>query len=206
VRHYIVIITFILLSVACLTAVAWFISTPDFEPALTSLALLATITGLFIDRWLAAKERRKELLYALAHELYMNLQVLSDPLFRQDTKLNKVPSVYPRLYIGTLETVIASGAFIQQRDRRLFHFMHLWRQRASEFNRRLDITELRTFMNPTEDEITTFRNLLTGGVVLLETQKVLQDLSTHFTDNYAKESAVGKDTILFSDAEKKNAA
>lgn len=198
-RHFIVRVTFVLLVLACLIAIAWFISSPDFEPALTSIALLATITGLFIDRWLATKERRQELLYALAHELYMNLQVLADPLFRPDTEPKKEPSVYPHLYVATLETVIASGAFIENRDRRLFHLMHSWRQLAQEFNKRLDITELRTFTNTSADEIERFRNSLTSGQVLGETKRVLQELSTHLVDNYSKESGVGKDTILFGD-------
>jgi hypothetical protein len=205
-RHYIVIATFILLVVACLLAVAWFFSSPDFEPALTSVALIATITGLFIDRWLAAKERRQELLYSLAHELYMNLQVLSDPLFQADAKPRKRPDVYPRLYIAILETTIAAGAFIEHRDRRLFQLMHLWRQRAAEFNHRLDITELRTFMNPTSDEITTFRNILTRGVILGETRKTLHDLSLHLVENYSKESGINRETILFDSSGKQRAA
>jgi len=198
-RHIIVRVTFVSLLLAFLIAIAWFIYSPDFEPALTSIALIATIMGLFIDRWLANRERRQELLHALAHELYTNLQVLADPVFHPDIEPRKVPTVYPRLFVATLETVIASGAFIENRDRRLFQLMHSWQERAKDFNRRLDITELRTFTNPSEDEISRVRNTLTSGKVLSETKRVLQELSSHLVDNYAKESGVGRDTILFGE-------
>jgi hypothetical protein len=194
-HHYIVRLTFILLVVAWLLAVAWCISSPDFEPALTSVALVATITGLFIDRWLTVKERRQELLFSLDHELCLNYHVLSDSLFQADVEPRNVPNVYPRLYTAILETIIASGAFVEHRDRRLFQLMHLWRQRASEFNHRLDITELRTFMNPTAVELRAFRAALTTrGPILGETQQALQALSSHLRENYSKESGINRET------------
>ena len=198
-RHYIVITTFILLVISFFFAVAWLYFKPDWEPALTSVALLATITGLFIDRWLAAKERRRELLFALAHEVYMNLNVLSDPLFKPDTQPPQAPSVYPRLYTATLDTVIASGVFTQLSDRKLFRLMHSWRQRASEFNHRLDITELFTFGKPEPEVIASFRAVLTSGIVLSKSREVLTELAAHLMDNYARESGVSRDTILFPD-------
>ncbi len=198
-RHYIVITTFILLVTAFAFAVAWLFSKPDREPALTSAALLATITGLFIDRWLASKERRRELLSALAHELYMNLQVLSDPLFKPDPQPRQGISVYPRLYIATLDTVIASGALTQKGDRKLFRLMHSWRQRATDFNHRLDITEIVTMGDPQPQVIARFRSVLTTGKILSTTRDTLIELAGHLTDDYAKESGIGRDTILFQD-------
>jgi hypothetical protein len=201
-RHHIVRITLFLLAIAFIIAVAWFVSSPDYEPALTSLAFLTTITGLFIDRWLAAREKRRELLYALAHELYMNLQILNDPKFKSQDELCKSPIVYPRLFSSVLSTAISSGAFTETRDRHLFRLMHQWQERVSEFNRRLDITELRTFLHPNEKELKAFRERLTDGAVLSDTQDVLRELSSHLVDKYAKESGVGRDTVLFDVSEK----
>ena len=199
-RHWIVITTFVLLGIAFTVTIAWFIHSPDFEPVITSLALLTTITGLFIERWLAAREKRRELLNALMHELYMNKRVLEDSLFHPDTQPRTVANVYPRLYNATLETVIASGSFHQHHDRALFNLMHLWKQRVLEFNRRLDITELHTIVNPSADVIKAHRNGLTTGVVLKDTKKTFGDLSSHLLEHYPKESGVERNTVLFGDS------
>ena len=77
-QRIIKIIVPLLLIIAFLAAVAWAICAPDFEPAITSLALLASLIAIFADRWINSRERRKELLRVLAHELYMNIGVVND--------------------------------------------------------------------------------------------------------------------------------
>ncbi len=203
-RHYIVLTTLGLLVISFVLALCWLCAKPDYEPALTSTVLLATITGLFIDRWLSSRERRHELLFALVHELYMNIRVLGDPLFVSETVAETRPRVYPRLYTATLETVIASAAFIERKDRILFRLLHSWRQRAGEFNRRLEVTELCTFTKPTSDLLLAFRKALISGRVLGITRATLQELSSHLIATYNNVSGIDVTTRLFDDTEDGN--
>lgn len=61
--------------------------------------------------------------------------------------------VFPRLIVSVTETALASGVFAERKDRELFSLLHQWRHTVNEFNRRLDITELRVFTNPLPQEI-----------------------------------------------------
>lgn len=189
--------TFIVLLIAFLTAVVWLFKSPDFEPAVTSLALLATIIGLFADRWLTEKEKRKSLLHALAHEVYINANILWSETFSYKEHPSKAPTVYPRLFVSVLQTVISSGAFAQERDKQLFKLLHDWQQRASEFNQRLDITELRTFVNPTYEELSAFQKQLLEGNVITVTRETIKQLASVLFASYAKESGISNDTVLF---------
>ena len=92
--------------------------------------------------------------------------------------------------------MISSGAFVQDRDRQLFKLLHTWQQRAGEFNRRLDITELRTFINPTVAELIAYQNLheTSGFAVTLEALKQLAEV---LITAYSKESGITKDSVLF---------
>jgi hypothetical protein len=137
--------TVVLLFAAWLVALSWLISTRDFEPALTSLALLATMTTFYVDQWLSERERRRELLAAVAHELFFDQNVLRDPLFALPVGDALSPKVYPRLARGAVEYAIASGVFTTARDSALFRLFHSWRERAEDFNQRLNITEMSAF-------------------------------------------------------------
>jgi hypothetical protein len=198
--HWIILLTSFFLLIALVTSIAWFIYSPDFEPVITSLALLVTIVSVFAERLVTARERRRELLAALMHELHMNKQVLQDAAFLPDTSPRGIPTIYPRLYTATLETVIASGAFSSPPDRKLFKLLHSWKQRSLEFNRRLDVTELHTFTAPSPELIEGYRRVLTGGKVLKNTKQTYNTLSSHLFENYSKESGVERDTVLFDDS------
>ena len=93
--------TFIVLLVAFSTAVGWLLKSPDFEPAVTSLALLATIIGLFADRWLAEKEKRKALLHTLVHEIYINLSILSSEPLKKCASAQSSYRLSEIIHIGT---------------------------------------------------------------------------------------------------------
>jgi hypothetical protein len=108
------------------------------------------------------------------------------------------PIVYPRLYLGALHAVLGSGAFTEARDQRLSILLHSWLQRAQEFNDRLLATETRTFTNPTPAEVALGRTTLAGGAVMRITRESLNELAGHLVDHYAKESGIGRDTLLFS--------
>jgi hypothetical protein len=189
--------TFLVLLTAFLTAVGWLIKSPDFEPAVTSLALLATIIGLFAERWLTEMERRKSLLHALAHEVYININILWSEPFLPVEHPPKALTVYPRLFVSVLQTVISSGAFAKESDKELFKLLHDWQQRASEFNQRLEVTELRTFANPTSEELSAFQRALLDGNVLPVTKASIKQLAELLFASYAKESGITKDSVLF---------
>ncbi len=203
-RHYIVITTLMILIGAFLVAIAWFIASPDYEPALTSLVLLATIIGLFIDRWLSERERRRQLLHSLVHEIYMNIGVFDDLNALKSLDKEKQIHIFPRFYTFTLTAVIASGAFSTKRDKKLWKLLNGWLQRVIDANNRLHITELQTFSNPNIAEIF-YAKLSTGNVMVITKQSFLE-LANHLFDTYKTESGIDRNTILFDVGEKPDLA
>src|SRR5262249_36835417 len=113
-RHFIVWFTLALLVLALLGSLAWlfhdwFAPGFDFEPAITALALLAAITGLFIERVLAVRERRRELLRSVVFELHKSYNLLNDSLFApSEGDESTRPAVYPRIQQTALDAAIAS--------------------------------------------------------------------------------------------------
>jgi hypothetical protein len=199
-------ITLLLLAAAWFVAVVWLVRVPDFEPALTSLALLATMSTLYVDHWLSQRERRRELLATLAHELFVNLQTLNDPVFSSTPVEPHRPVVFPRLSLGSTVNVIASGAFTTTRDTRLFKLLHAWRERADDFNHSLWITEVCSFVVRDPKEIGAFREKLGTGRVLQATRQAFRDLSDHLLVAYSSESGITRDSVLFGDPSHERAA
>jgi hypothetical protein len=122
--------------------------------------MLTTITGIFGERWASANEKRIEFLGALLNEYSSNEVILSDSRFNPNSHKAGRSIVFPRLIIYVTETAMsttgyayASGVLAERQDRELFSLLHQWRHTANEFNRRLDITELRTFTNLSPQEI-----------------------------------------------------
>jgi hypothetical protein len=193
-------VTLVLLCTAIVLAAIRWKSAPDLSAAVTVLVLLASLTGFFITGWLTQHARRREILRALVHELFMNLNVLSDKKFDGKTPASSTPPVYPRLYTTTLETAVASGFFSEGGDGLLFTAMNGWRQRASELNHRLDITELWLLSHPTRDEIAAFHVALTTGVVMKTARAALDELFSLLTDKYSLETGITRETVLFPQA------
>jgi hypothetical protein len=147
-------ITFFPLLLGFIIAIKWWTQDlNNFEPLLTSLGLLATITGIFGERLASAIEKRRELLRALLNECISNNEILSNDRFNSNLHKQGRPIVFPRLIMSVTETAIISGVFAERKDRELFSLLHQWRHTVTEFNRRLDITELRTFTNLSPQEI-----------------------------------------------------
>ncbi|GAA6621644.1 hypothetical protein [Scytonema sp. NUACC26] len=146
-------ITFFPLLLGFILATVWWTKERNFEPLLTALGLLATITGIFAERWASAYEKRIEFLRALLNECRSNEAILSDRRFNSNSHQSGRPIVFPRLIVSVTETALASGVFAERKDRELFSLLHQWRHTVNEFNRRLDITELRVFTNPLPQEI-----------------------------------------------------
>ncbi|GAA4073228.1 hypothetical protein [Nonomuraea soli] len=111
------------------------------EPAATALALTAALTGIPAERWAAEAERRRHALIALRREFGQNKRILGDPRFRPENQ--GVGQVYPRLLLGTVDTVFISGALDVGRDEKFLEMLLDWRNLAQDLNRRLDVTELR---------------------------------------------------------------
>lgn len=189
VRKAVVPLTGFLLLVAIAAAILWFARSPDYEPAITSLALLATITGLFVDRWLSAKERRSALLHALVHELGKNIVMFHDGSFKPTDNPKPVPKLFPRFYLSVLETVISSGAFAGVQDRTLYDLLHSWMLHARTANQRLDVTELSTFVNPSYDTTAAFNKAIAESKPLEEAKQVLFELCRLLLTSYKHEIA-----------------
>ena len=185
---------------AWLIALAWLFSEGDFEPALTSALLTAAISALFIDWWFSPRQRRRELLRALVHELYVNARVLEDPKFSSDWEApgDVQFAVYPRLQQSALNATIGSGVFHHGRDQVLVGLLHGWREFNAEFNQRLTLMEARTLLSPTKEELVAFRSALTEGQGLKQVKTSLVQLCDHLCESYAKESEFNKDTVLFN--------
>jgi hypothetical protein len=163
------ILTFSALLLGLILSAIWFLESNGnsrFEPALTVLGLFATLTGIFAERLASDYDRKRELLLALHREFVKNEQILKDAQFNLNPDRLDQPIVFPRLIMSVTETAIASGVFEEQKYRYLFSLLNEWRDTVNAFNRRLDITELRTFINPSLEEIRSFyRGLLRSGKI-----------------------------------------
>jgi hypothetical protein len=200
-RRFIVPITFLLLVSAFCIAVSWLFVATDFEPAITSLSLLAAIMGLFIDRWLAERDNRRRLLRSLKHETYMNLKVLEILTKMAPDQVTNTPIVLPRFYNSTLSAVIASGAFSTDADSQLWNRLHSWLQASIEANNRIGIAEMYTLFN--NEAAPLFREKLSSDKVMEKTSETLLDFSMHLVNKYGDESGIDKDTVLFAVAASK---
>jgi hypothetical protein len=145
--------TFFPLFLGFILAIVWLTQKQDFDALLSALGALATITGIFGERWVSAYEKKTALLQALLNECIANGAILSDARFTSNSHILGQPLVFPRLIISVNETAIASGVFAERKDSELFSLLHQWRHTVNEFNHRLDITELRTFTNLSPQEI-----------------------------------------------------
>jgi len=190
-------ITFVLLLAAFVVAIGWLFSSPDFEPAITCITLITAISGLFLDRWLSERERRKQQLVGLVHEVYMNLGVCQDIKRICSIDNSDCPSILPRFYNTTLTTVIASGSFATKADSTLWKLLHSWAQRSIEANTRLAATEMYTLFRPST--ATEFKSGLREGKVMILIKEVLIKLTDHLLEAYPKESGITRETMLFGE-------
>ena len=185
------------LGIAFLGSIAWAVYSLDFEPAITALALLASIVAIFADRWILERERRREVLRVLAHELYMNIGVIKDlSSVKQPDKVNR-PHVYPRFYTASLTTAISSGLFTGPRDEKLCKLMNGWLQRAVDFNSRLNVSEIQAFSNLAV--VQQFNEKVSEGLAAIGATKTFRELIDHVMSHYIAESGIDRGTVLFPD-------
>ena len=84
------------------------------------------------------------------------------------------------------EYAIASNVFAERQDRELFSLIHQWRHTATEFNRRLDITELRTFTNLSPQEIRLLYEALQELKEFNDALNLTQHITTFLKSKYPK--------------------
>ncbi|MBT2386026.1 hypothetical protein [Streptomyces sp. ISL-11] len=129
----------------------WWLSTVDeasgrFEPATSGLALVAAITGVYAERRAAARERRAQALCALADELVKNTELLTGEGFAPLDPRFPRARVHPRLVQSATDAALVSGVFSEPGHDDLMTLLHQWRDAVHDFNRRLDLAELRTYV------------------------------------------------------------
>lgn len=151
-RTAVTVVTYGLLGLAFVLGVVWFFwpENSRWEPAVNSLTLVAGLTGIFVERLTAEAERRTEVLRAVADELSDNERLLADERFAAGNGRRR--QIYPRLVVSAVDLSLASGVLARHRDAELVGQLHRWRDTVHELNRRLDLTEIRTFSETISDE------------------------------------------------------
>jgi hypothetical protein len=175
-------VTYGLLGLAFVLGVLWLIRPENnrWEPAVNSLTLVAGLTGIFVERLTAAAERRNEVLRGVSDELAENARVLSDTRFAPGDSRRLI---YPRLVLSAVDLALVSGVLDTHRDSELVRLLHRWRDEVYEVNRRLDLTEMRTWTaDATDEELEGFQRALHGeSSYLTGTRTRLADLQSYLT-------------------------
>ncbi len=189
--------TFLLLAVAWVLAVAWFIAAPNFEPALTSVALLATITGIFAERWFASKERRRQLITMLLQEIQLNCLIVDGPTFSRDAS-SSMKVFYPRLFTQAIDQFLWAGEFATAADRPFVYRLHRCRQVLSQVNRKIDAIEQRLFLTPPSDaDQQRYREALTDSDgPITEARDALAEIDLAFRQQYLRDYEAAQSALF----------
>lgn len=167
-------LTFIALAVALVMGVLWFTTSPAsdrLEPAVNSLAVLSGITGIFVERWAAQRERRNQALESIRDELERNAAVLDDAGFATTADAHR--RLYPRLIRSAVDAAFSTGALDGRADGDLVVLLHRWRDSVGSVNRRLELTEMLLFTTSSSDEIAQFNQALHGPASVLHDAREL---------------------------------
>ncbi len=196
-RSIIIILSFGALILANIVAVVWFYFERDFEPFITSLLIFAAITGFFVEKWISKKGKRKELLVALVHELYLNMNMLEDSVFSPSSENKSKFVVFPRLESSVVNAVIWSGSFSGIKDKNIFLLLHVWRENIQRFNQRLEITETACLLNSSPENLSLWRKKLSSGKVIAQVRSAYNEIANELLDKYSSESGINRNTELF---------
>jgi hypothetical protein len=120
-------------------------STNRYQPAAEIFAYSAAIVGIFAERLARQSEARQQTISSIAAELKANESILAEKAFAVDGANTGSPHIYPRLRISAVEDAFANTRVSYLNDADLMDRLKEWRDKVSDFNRRLDITELRGF-------------------------------------------------------------
>lgn len=120
-------------------------STNRYQPAAEIFAYSAAIVGVFTERLARQSEARQQTISSIAAELKANEGILMDKAFTVEGANAGRPHIYPRLRISAVDDAFANTRVSLLNDDDLVDRLREWRDKVSDFNRRLDITELRGF-------------------------------------------------------------
>jgi hypothetical protein len=154
--------TFVSLLASFIVSWVWFLAVSGlarFEPAVTGLGIVGGVIGIFADRAAARRELREHSLRSLNDEVQTNIRLITDPRFMPDHSTTLRPRVYPRLRSSAVDVILIS-AVAALLDQEFLGRLRLWRDTVHEFNRRLDLTEMRSFLVNNPQEIRDLDNAL----------------------------------------------
>ena len=194
-RHIFAIISLLALIVALFIGVAWFYAKPDYEPALTSLVMLSAIFGLFLERLVSEREKRRQLLKSLLHELFMNVGVAKDIRSLKTKEKSKTGLFLPSFYTTTLTSVIASGCFCSGKDKKLFKLLTSWLQRCSETNALISFIGNGAVSN-SEHAQYHYNRMAECNATKMAIES-LTELYEYLLNSYSIESEMSHETVLF---------
>lgn len=178
-RRFVATATFAGLAGAISLSISWAILAGGarLEALIQTLGLLAALTGIATERFAAQRQRRRLALLALADELSKNQAIIADLRLTLGGASRR--RVYPRLLISAADGAITSGVLAGS-SRDLFAALHEWRNEVTDFNRRLDLTEMLTFLQGTPDIIRDFEQALArDGGRLHRVARLLANLLDH---------------------------
>lgn len=170
-----------------------------FEPAATGIGVIGGVMGILADRVVAGHELRRRTLHSLADELAANRALLLHPSFLPVGSADPRPQVFPRLRLSCVDAALASplsGAI----DDALSAQLHVWRDLVHDFNRRLDLTELRAFLVGNPWELRDLDDALhRAGGYLDDLERHITELETHLPKSRSAGARSGEaDTIMAS--------
>jgi hypothetical protein len=131
--------------------------------------------------------QRMGMIRAVSAEFMMNINIFNDPKFTtsDESELAKYV-VFPRMQTSALRGVIASGLFVEQKDRVLLTRVMNLLEVLEDFNKRLAITEDVTSQNP--NKILSFRKKLGEGKTKDSIRMKLKKFGELLMSNYGIKS------------------
>lgn len=139
---------------------------------------------------------RNRMLYTLASELFVNLNVLSDKKFSAE---QSAFTIYPRLLHIACDAALSSGMFISQQDGTLYKRLFGWAEVSRDFNRRLEFAEARRVAVANSSEAETWQRSLAQGQTIRSVRERCRSLATYLIDNYGDACSIDYDTVFFED-------
>lgn len=153
-----------ILVVALMLSVLWIVTSKDrFEPSVTSIALLATLLSIFIDKNLSRIEKRQEIIKGLIYEMTENFRILESPRYKVEN-ITEERWVFQKFTCITAQAAVVSGIFLTSRDQKLYRVLNMLIQNVNDINRRVEFVE-QTYMSFTDPKnvIQLKTKLLTGS-------------------------------------------
>jgi hypothetical protein len=167
---------------------AWFADTSGasrFEPVMAALGVIGAVVGIIAGQQAERRRQRTRTLRSLVAELDADAAVLADQRFAANPTGHSGPIVFPRLRLSAVDLGLSSGGVQALDDEDLLAKLHEWRDHVQEFNRRLEISEMRAFIvaDPREIQAMTTALHREHGDLEMITRR-LAALRLHLVDHY----------------------